>query len=359
MTMIEILKNEPLAGHTTYGVGGPAKQFASVKSEDELREALDYAQKNNLRVVVLGGGSNVLISDEGFDGLVIKNEISGWSPEMPDKKVLLTVGAGEAWDSVVARAVVAGWAGLECLSGIPGSVGGALVQNIGAYGQTLADVVERVTFLDTEKDLIETCDKAACEFVYRGSRFEQAESGRYIITAVTLRLDVTKVSACDYKDYRFDMTAYMDKESGAPTLRNVRSAILDVREQKGMVRLPGRQHLASAGSVFKNPVVEREQFEQMQTVARERNAELEESRQPWHWDVERGQVKISAAFLLEYTEFTKGYARDHVGISPKHTLSVINLGGATAVELRTFIDDMRADVDEIFGIKLELEIKLI
>ncbi len=370
---LEIKENVSLAPYTTYKVGGPARYFATVTLIDELTHALTWAKEKKQPVFILGGGSNTLISDEGWPGLALEIQLRGVRAKKIDGSekisdmVELSAAAGEAWDGLVRRAVTEGWTGIECLSGIPGSVGGALVQNIGAYGQTLQDVVVSCRCVEVATGQEHIFMQADCGFGYRDSRFKTRDAGKYLITEITLRLQGGNSTApknavltkTPYKDHRFNLGKIFEGRTTPPTLSEVRDAILDIREKKGMVMLPGRFSLQSAGSIFKNPMVTKSEFEKIMHAA-DQDPEKKKKLMPWYWEQPDGRVKISAAFLLEYTPFSKGFVRGAVGVSPRHSLSLITLKPtAKAAELATLAQDMQQAVKDIFGLVLEPEIKLV
>lgn len=347
---MNIRENVPLAPLTTFQVGGPARYLAEVKTEDEARQALDFARKNNLPIFVMGGGSNVLVSDEGFPGLVILNRIGGVKIEQSANKTKVSVGAGEDWDSFVARTVAENLSGLEALSGIPGLVGAAPVQNIGAYGREAGEVIASVSVLDMESGEKKEYGREECAFGYRDSFFKSASPGKYLITAVVFEL--MPGGAPRVSDYP-DVEKYF-KGNSQPTLMEVRQAIIEIRARKGMVLLPGYEAYKSAGSFFKNPVVSRTEFEKA------KNAVEAESGGPgcagnWFWPQADGRYKLSAACLIERSGFPKGFSRGPVGISPKQPLAVINLGGAKAGDILSLAKDIQASVAAKFGVRLEPE----
>ncbi|MGC9291369.1 MAG: UDP-N-acetylmuramate dehydrogenase [Acidobacteriaceae bacterium] len=346
---VEIRENISLAEYTTLGIGGAARWFAGAHSEDEMLQAVEFAHSRNLPLFVLGGGSNLLVADAGFPGLVLHVCNRGLRREEDGTHTLFTAAAGEEWDSVVATAVAANCAGMECLSGIPGTVGGTPVQNVGAYGQEVASTLVRVRALDRQRLAWVEFDNAACHFSYRRSLFNTTAQGRYLVTEVTYRLLRDGAPQLAYKDIaRWSQQQMQEQTQGplpAPTLAAVRAAVRAIRREKGMLAGMGGPDGHSAGSFFKNPVIGVEQF-----------ASLVET---WpdapHFPAGEGQVKVPAAWLMEQAGFHKGYALGAAGISSKHTLALINRGGATAAELLALRDAIRQRVAEIFGIALEQE----
>lgn len=340
-----VKENVLLAPLTTIGVGGRARYFVEVKSEDEVREALQFARGNGLPVFILGGGSNIVVSDDGFPGLVVRNDIKGFRGEIVGGKARARVGGGENWDEAVRRTVEAGWAGLENLSGIPGTVGAAPVQNIGAYGASVDRVLTEVRVIDMETLKETVLSRKECEFAYRESVFKR-KPGKFFITEVTFELvPGGEPDAASYPDIQ----KYFADRAGKPTLSEMRLAIIEIRSRKGMVILPGHEAFRSVGSFFKNPVVERGAIERVNVSCPN----------PWFWEQEDGKVKVSAACLVEQSGFAKGYKEGAVGISPKHPLSLINLGGASAREIAAFAKKIKTVVWDKFGIELEEEAQFV
>jgi UDP-N-acetylmuramate dehydrogenase len=355
---MKIEEQIPLAPHTTFKIGGPARYYAVAETLDELREALAFAHEGTLPIFILGGGSNVVIADEGFDGLVIvpKFETVEVKQTADGAEAHVTAGAGVVWDAFIADMVGKGLHGLESLSGVPGTVGGAVVANAGAYGTELADVFieARVIDLLDEKHEIMTFDRQACRFSYHDSFFSQ-EPGRYLILDVTMQLTQGEGPDFAYRDNRFNFTDVMKSEDLPHTYAGLRSAVLLIREKKGVL-----EHCyQSAGSFFHMPYVSQDEYAQIARVAQELDAAKEERLRPWAWEQTDGRYKIAPGFLLEYTPFHKGYVRGAVGISPKHTLSIINLGGATASDVATLARDMHDAVQNIFNISLEREVQYV
>ncbi len=347
-----------LAPHTTFKIGGPARYYTSVHTYDELREALSFARERSLAIFILGGGSNIVIADKGFDGLVIAPKFAEIEIAATADGVtaLVTAGAGVVWDTFIADMVAKGLHGLEALSGVPGTVGGAVVANAGAYGTELADVFVETRAIDLrdEKHEILTFDRQACHFSYHDSLFSK-EPGRYLILEVTLRLTQGGDPDFTYRDNRFNFTDVMKAEELPPTYAGLRSAVLLIREKKGVLE----RCYKSAGSFFHMPYVSAVEYAHIVKVAQELDAAKEERLRPWAWEQTDGRYKIAPGFLLEYTPFQKGYVRGTVGISPKHTLSIINLGGGTAREVSALARDMRNAVQTIFNLSLEREVQYV
>ncbi|MFA6408380.1 MAG: UDP-N-acetylmuramate dehydrogenase [Candidatus Paceibacterota bacterium] len=353
---MNIQEHVALARLTTIRVGGNARFFVEAKSVADIIEALAFASEHSLQVCVLGGGSNVVIADEGFDGLVLAMCSSGITYEDLSDRVVVTADAGVVWDDLVADTVARGYSGLECLSGVPGTVGGAVVANIGAYGAQCSDTFVSAEVLDCYdiKNDLRVFKKDECDFSYHDSIFGRAH-GRYLVVRATFTLSTSGVSKLAYKDNRFDLEALAGASGHKPTLAGVRAAILKMRSEKGV--LAGSYK--SAGSFFHMPYVSSERYEQIVEVARSLDAEKEERLRPWAWKQTDGSYKLAPGFLLEYTEFQKGYVRGSVGISPKHTLSIINVADARASDIAQLAHDMHIAVENIFGVNLEREVEYI
>jgi UDP-N-acetylmuramate dehydrogenase len=352
-----IQENVPLAPLTTLQVGGAARYFAEVKREDEVREAAQFAKARDLPLFVLGGGSNLVIADSGWPGLVLKIAIGGIaSPRAnhaPGNAVLFSVGAGVNWDDFVAQAVVQNCAGVECLSGIPGSVGGTPVQNVGAYGQEVSDTIESVRALDLKQDRIVVLPKPACRFRYRSSIFNGTERGRYIILQVNYRLQRGGAASLKYADLQKHFAERLAKNPAetkpTPTLAEVREAVRAIRRTKGMLLVPGDDDCRSAGSFFKNPVLRDEQFQDLAARAALKALEIPS------YPALDAQHKVSAAWLVEHSGFSKGYAVGAAGISHKHALALINRGDAKASDIVELKDKIQHAVQEAWAILLEPE----
>lgn len=332
----DLKENHPLAPLTTLGVGGPARYFARAESEESVVGAVEFARQNGLALFTLGGGSNILVSDAGFNGLVLQIAISGRETfEMANNRVEVTAGAGEDWDQLVGLCVSNDLAGVECLSGIPGFVGGTPVQNVGAYGQEISETIVSVRCFDRQNGQIVDLSNEDCGFTYRTSIFNTIERDRYIVLSVRFALTGGGKPKLAYKD----LIDYFDGRS--PSLPDVREAVLSIRRSKSMVIDRDDPNSRSAGSFFKNPVVENAVFEEIMT----RHADVP------HF-VFGEKVKIPAAWLIENAGFTKGFTLGRAGISSKHTLALINRGGATAAEIVALKNRIQTAVLEQFGIEL-------
>ena len=349
MTMQE---NVPLAPLTTLQVGGAARYFAELKRQDDVREAVQFARGHDLRLFVLGGGSNLVVADSGWPGLVLRIAIGGIATPNPTdlagNAVLFSVGAGVDWDDFVAQAVAQNCAGVECLSGIPGSVGGTPVQNVGAYGQEVSDTIESVRAFDLKEDRMVVLPKPACGFRYRTSIFNTTERGRYIILRVNYRLKRGGAPSLKYADLQ---KHFAERLAGKkmPSLAEVRDAVREIRRSKGMLIVPGDEDCRSAGSFFKNPVLTEQQFQDLAARAASRGLEIPS------YPALDAQRKVSAAWLVEHSGFSKGYATGAAGISKKHALALINRGDAKASDIVSLKDEIQQGVQKAWGIPLEPE----
>jgi len=330
----------PLAPFTTFGVGGPARYFTEALTESDVRQALEFAGSHGFPIFVLGGGSNLVVSDDGFSGLVMKIAILGIDESAERGSRLFQAGAGEDWDKLVARAVAKNCAVIECLSGIPGTVGATPVQNVGAYGQEVGEVVEQVYALELATGLIRELSREQCGFSYRSSIFNSTEKGRFIILGVRFTLTPNGPPRIEYRDLQ---KHFGDRK---PTLAEVREAVRQIRHNKGMLIVEGDEDCRSAGSFFKNPIVDQQKFSEVQQIADKRGVKLPS------FPAEEGRVKIPAAWLVEQAGFTKGYTKGAAGISRRHSLAIVNRGGAKASDILALKDAVQAGVSQQFGITL-------
>ncbi len=362
-----IQENVPLAPLTTLQVGGAARYFAELRREDEVYEAARFAKTRGLPLFVLGGGSNLVVADSGWPGLVLRVAIGGIaSPALQNatgNAVLFSVGAGVNWDDFVAHTVVQNSAGVECLSGIPGSVGGTPVQNVGAYGQEVSDTIESVRALDLRNlDLKEgrivVLPRPACGFRYRASIFNSTERGRYIILRVNFRLKRGGAPSLRYADlqkhFAESFAGHSAGKKTPPSLAEVRAAVREIRRTKGMLIVPGDDDCRSAGSFFKNPVLSEAQFNDLAARATAKGLEIPSYPAARSQDKD-AQRKVSAAWLVEHSGFSKGYALGAAGISHKHALALINRGDAKATDIVGLKDAIQHGVQEAWGILLEPE----
>ena len=361
MSLLTIQENVPLAPLTTLQVGGSARYFAELRREDAVQEAAQFAKTRDLPLFVLGGGSNLVVADSGWPGLVLKIAIGGIATpaasEPTGNTVLFSVGAGVNWDDFVAQTIVQNCAGVECLSGIPGSAGGTPVQNVGAYGQEVAATIESVRAFDLKQDRIVVLPKPACGFRYRTSIFNSTERGRYVILRVNYRLKRGGAPSLKYADlqkYFAENAAEHPSENAVgqktpPSLAEVREAVREIRRSKGMLLVPGDDDCRSAGSFFKNPVLTEAQFKELAERAESKGLEIPS------YPALNAQRKVAAAWLVEHSGFSKGYAAGAAGISHKHALALINRGAAKASDIVGLKDEIQRAVQEAWGIQLEPE----
>jgi UDP-N-acetylmuramate dehydrogenase len=327
-----------LAEYTTLRVGGPAS-MTFVDSTDQLIAAVRAADRSSSPVLILGGGSNVLVGDSGFSGDVIKVRTRGQQVRAGPDAVSVRIAAGEPWDEFVARAADEGWSGVEALSGIPGLVGATPIQNVGAYGASLGHVLVEVECLDRRTGEIVTLSAAECELGYRWSVFK-AEPGRFVILWVTLRLTRTPLSApIQYGQ----LAAALQTDIGARVdVRQVREAVLQLRRDKGMVLDEHDHDTWSAGSFFTNPILDADAADRLPAAAPQ-------------FPQSGKKIKTSAAWLIEHAGFTKGYGTPPALLSTKHTLALTNRGGATSEDLLALAREVRAGVRDRSGVLLEPE----
>jgi UDP-N-acetylmuramate dehydrogenase len=330
-----------LAPLCTMAVGGAARWFVDAHRESDVADALHWAHQRAVAVHVLGGGSNVLVADEGIDGLVIHISMRGVERVDSDGLTLYSCAAGEPWDPFVAATVQAGCAGLECLSGIPGGVGGTPVQNVGAYGQDVSGTITRVRVVTRASGAAHWLHNTECGFGYRTSRFKRDDNNKYIVTAVEFELRHGSPPTIQYAD----VIAYFETAGRAhPTLQEVRDAVLAIRRRKGMVIEPGNEANRSCGSFFVNPIVTNDDLRRVESITGGTAVP--------HYVVDAASVKIPAAWLIERAGFPKGTKRSTVAVSPFQAQAIINLGGARAADVLALASDMKRAVWTIFGISI-------
>jgi UDP-N-acetylmuramate dehydrogenase len=343
-----LLENIPLVPLTTIKIGGPARYFVEAGNVGEVQEAVAFGRSRDLPLFVLGGGSNLLVADAGWPGLVVKIAVRGIerrSGHDDDGHALFDAGAGESWDKFVSHAVMAHCAGVECLSGIPGSVGGTPVQNVGAYGQEVAETIASVQVLDLKDNQVRELCPEACGFSYRASIFNTTERGRFIVLRVTYALTPGGEPRITYAD----LQRHFEGRETMPNLAETREAVRHIRARKGMLIVPGDADCQSAGSFFKNPILSETQHEDLKRRAAVRGLTV-----PSYPALET-RKKVSAAWLVERSGFTKGFGFGRVGISTRHALAIVNRGGATAAEALALKEQIQQRVEEIWGVRLEPE----
>lgn len=336
----------PLAPRCTLGVGGAARFFVRAQDEPSLIDALEWADRGGIVVRVLGSGSNVVIADEGLDGLVIRIGLRGRKTREESESVVeLTLAAGEPWDDAVAYAVGRGFAGLECLSGIPGLVGAAPIQNVGAYGQEVAETVCRVRAYDRMSRAITTLSPDDCGFAYRDSIFKSVAPDRYVILDVTFRLKKSAAPTVRYPELVKRLEA---EGKTAPTLEDVRRTVMALRASKSMLLDPGDENRRSCGSFFLNPIIAADELPRIERRVGAQS-EMPKFEQP------DGQLKLSAAWLIERAGFAKGQRRGPVGLSTRHALAVVCHNGAKSLDVVSFAAEIRDRVRDRFGVTLTAE----
>ncbi len=342
---MKIRENIPIAPYTTFKIGGPARFFCSVTSEDELVEAVGFSRDKKIPFLMLGGGSNLLIADNGFDGLVIRNEIMGKkfveNRGVKDAKdfVLVEAGAGEDWESLVAEVVARGLYGMENLSSIPGKVGASPVQNVGAYGVDASNIIQSVRALDTTTMEFVDLSNADCLFSYRDSIFKH-EKGHYAISRVTYKLQKDGKVQTSYKGLKNYLS-----ENGItdPSIMEVRDAIVEIRKNK----LPDWTKWGTAGSFFKNPIISHEKFQELKV----RYPELP------GFPESDGRVKVSLGYVLDKICNKKGIVMGNAGTYEKQALVIVTKPGAKAAEVIALARDLMKDVFDHTGIKIDSEVE--
>ncbi len=338
---LAIRERVPLAPYCTLGVGGPARFFVEARDEATVLAALDWAGRQGVPLRVLGGGSNLVVADAGVDGLVVRLDLRGLARRETDVSVELTAAAGEPWDPLVGRAVERGWAGLECLSGIPGLVGATPIQNVGAYGQEVSDTVTAVRALDRAAGRVVTLPPGPCGFAYRASAFKSRAPDRYVILAVTYRLVPGGAPTVRYAELQQHLAA---RRIASPSLADVRESVLAIRRGKSMVLEDGDPNRRSCGSFFVNPVVTAAECAAVE-------ARAGDPAMP-RWPQPDGRVKLSAAWLIERAGFRRGERDGAVGLSTRHTLAVVAHEDVRARAVVAFAWRIRAAVEARVGVRL-------
>jgi UDP-N-acetylmuramate dehydrogenase len=332
--------NVPLAPMTTFGIGGAARHFIRACSENTVMQAVRIANEKGLPLFILGGGSNLLVADEGYSGVVLRIELTGVDWTIQDDHAIVHAGAGEDWDKLVAACVERNLAGVECLSGIPGSVGGTPVQNVGAYGQEVSQVLTSVRAIDRVSETFVDIPHSACEFSYRSSVFNTTARDRFIVLGVTCRLAKNGKPTVHYSDVR----RALEGRTETPSLADVRQVVREIRAGKAMLLTVGDPDCRSAGSFFKNPIVAEGMFADIQRAAGAAVVPRYPARD--------GYVKTAAAWLIEQSGFQKGYTTGRAGLSRKHTLALVNKGGATARDVLELAREIRQRVEHRVGVRL-------
>jgi UDP-N-acetylmuramate dehydrogenase len=341
--LLNLQKNIPLNQYSTMRLGGEARYLLDIKNQRQIPKAIQWAEKKSLPVIMIGGGSNIIFTDEGFNGLVLVNKIEGFKLEENDSGAVLVAGAGENWDSVVARTIEHGLSGIEQLSLIPGSTGATPIQNVGAYGREIAEVLISVEAYDTKKQEMVEVASEDCRFSYRNSRFKSEDKGRFFITSVKLSLS----NDPPLPPFYASLQAYLDEHGIRDyTSENIRGAVIAVRQSK----LPDPAKVANCGSFFKNPVISLKQLDKL----RDRYPGVK------YWETGENSYKISAAWLLDQLGL-KGYHDSATGMAtwPRQPLVFVNEHAKDTDDLLEFSSTVAAKVKDKFTIVLEQEPELI
>lgn len=343
--MTQILKKESLSAHTSFRTGGRARFFVEVENVEELSQAIDLARTEGLPYIILGEGSNTLVRDTDIEAVVIRSRIRGVEFVEQAGSVLVVVGAGEHWDDLVRETVERGLSGLENLSWIPGSVGAAPVQNIGAYGVEVKQVIEWVEVYDPAERAVKKLDNASCEFEYRDSIFKRESGRRFIITRIAFRLTRGGVPNISYKDLATYFAARVDAGS-IPSVAEVRAAVIDIRKKK----LPDIAEFGTAGSFFKNPIISTELYASLSA---------QYSGMPMFSTADKSFVKIPLAWVLDKVCGLNGFREGNVGLFQTQPLAIVNYGGATSEEIISFAKKIADIVREKTKIEIEWEVNLV
>jgi UDP-N-acetylmuramate dehydrogenase len=340
LTEMKIEEDVPLGPFTTFGIGGPARFLIEATTETEIIDGISFARERALPLFVLGGGSNLLVSDVGFAGVVLRVALKGIESVEDKGTRVFSAAAGENWDRFVCRAVAEDCAGIECLAGIPGTVGGTPVQNVGAYGQEVAETIEDVRVLDLESLAFREMSASECGFSYRTSLFNSSARGRFLVSRVDYRLNLGAPANLRYAELKKAFPA-----DSQPGLAEVAATVRKIRQAKGMLLVEGDPDCRSAGSFFKNPIVSNEMLPELTAKF---------GTLPPNYPAGEDKVKLAAAWLIERAGFPKGFRLGRAGISSRHTLALVNLGGAQAADILA-LRDLIANRLVSFGITLEME----
>ena len=341
----DLQRDVPLAPRTTLELGGSAEYFLEARSVEGLRAAMAWATAAGVPVTFLGGGSNAIVPDAGVPGLVVAMALRGVEVRREGDAVRVRARAGEDWSSFVTRAVAEGWAGVECLAGIPGQVGSTPIQNVGAYGQDVSHTIVRVGCIDRQTGALVERDAADCAFGYRDSDFKRRPD-RFVVTDVTFALRPGGGPTLAYREL-------LERAPSAPSLEAVRSLVLELRRAKSMVLDRADPNRRSAGSFFTNPIVDAERLAGVEAAAAER------ALGPVPQWPAAGGTKLAAGWLIERAGFPKGSRRGAVGQSTKHALALVHHGGGSTAELLAYAAEIVAGVEGVFGITLEREPRLL
>lgn len=341
---MQVTKLEPLAQHSTMRLGGKAAYAVEIHNRMELSEAMDWAAQYQLPVIMVGSGSNIVWRDEGFNGLLLINKVAGYNAYEEDaENYYITVGAGEIWDGVVAKAVAAGASGIECLSLIPGTTGATPIQNVGAYGQEIAETLVSIEAYDSHEKKFVTLANQDCAFGYRTSRFKTTDRGRFMIMGITLHLMKTNPSPPFYASLQTYLKANKIQEFTPQIIRN---AVIAIRQSK----LPDPSEVANCGSFFGNPIIERGQLDSL----------IQDYSGIIYWETDATHVKLSAAWLIEQAGF-KNFHSEETGMEtwPTQTLVLVNKNAKTTNDLLAFKQMIVEKVKQQFNVVLEQEPELL
>jgi UDP-N-acetylmuramate dehydrogenase len=341
---MKIRENVVLAPYTTFQIGGPARWFAEARDEEDIVSAVRFARERQIKLFVLGGGSNVLVRDAGFDGLILHITSSGIELLQDHGAARsFSVAAGENWDNFVTLTVDQNCGGIECLAGIPGTTGGTPIQNVGAYGQDVSSTITQVRAFDLHSTSFVKLTAGDCQFSYRQSIFNSTQRNRYIVTHVHFALQPDARPELGYADLKKYFAG------GLPSLAQTAKAVRKIRDSKGMLLVPGEPDSRSAGSFFKNPIVPESTLNQIAL-----SLDTDPETIP-RYPAASGKIKVPAAWLLEKAGFHKGYAIGPAAISSRHTLALTNRGGATSADIEALRNRILIEVQHRFDIHLEQE----
>lgn len=351
---VKIQENVPLAPHTTLGVGGPARWFVEADYAEGALAAVRFARARGAPYFILGGGSNLLVSDEGFPGVVVRMVSKKLEVRSLERygMAVIEADAGVDWDALVKAAVDKNAAGIECLAGIPGSVGGTPVQNVGAYGQDVSSVISHVNAIDLVTESKVCLSRAECGFSYRRSIFNTTHKGRYAIASVVYDLQLDQPPSLEYRDVKH---YFAERAIAHPSLAETADAVRIIRARKGMLLAEDDNDSRSAGSFFKNPIVPAAKIPGLAAIADCHPDQVPKFPAGAEFSPTDAMVKLSAAWLIELAGFQKGYVVGNAGLSTKHVLAIVNRGGATASEIIALRDSIIAAVQAKTAIRLEQE----
>jgi UDP-N-acetylmuramate dehydrogenase len=338
--------NISLTALTTLRLGGNAAFYCQATSDVELLAAVGWSKSHGVPVFLLGGGSNLVVADSGFDGLVIHMASRGVHPAVSGAVAELTVAAGEPWDAFVALTVQEGWAGVECLGGIPGQVGSTPIQNVGAYGQDVAETIARIRVLDRTTMSIEWIEAPSLAFTYRDSLLRR-HLQRWVVLDVVFRLHVSGVPSVRYAELKKSL-----EHLPSPTLQDVHNKVIELRKRKSMVLDANDPNTQSAGSFFTNPMVDVATAAHVLKVAQAAFGAAVEVPQ---WPQADGKIKLAAGWLIEKAGFQRGYRKGSVGISSNHALALVHHGGGRTADLLDLAHEVRRGVRDTFNVQLEAE----